>query len=209
MLISQQIVELMGGEMGVQSELGRGSCFWFHLPLELPDNTQVAEAAIALDLFDGVPLTGHDAALDNPALAATSQRATRHRVLVVEDNEINQNVMVGFLRRLGIEPDLADNGRTAVEMVQQGRCYDLILMDCEMPVMDGYEAASRILKWQRATSQMLTPIVALSAHALDKHRDMAFNAGMVDYLAKPMTYRQLVDKMARYIDLPVDAALLS
>lgn len=209
LVISQQIVELMGGEMGVQSELGRGSCFWFHLPLELPDNTQVAEAAIALDLFDGVPLTGHDAALDNPALAATSQRATRHRVLVVEDNEINQNVMVGFLQRLGIEPDLADNGRTAVEMVQQGRCYDLILMDCEMPVMDGYEAASRILKWQRATSQMLTPIVALSAHALDKHRDMAFNAGMVDYLAKPMTYRQLVDKMARYIDLPVDAALLS
>ncbi len=208
LVISQQIVELMGGAMGVQSELGRGSCFWFNLPLTMPENAEVAENEIALDLFDGVAERGLPSALV-PFRGAVNDRTVRHRVLVVEDNEINQNVMVGFLRRLGIEPDLADNGRTAVEMLQQGRSYDLILMDCEMPVMDGYEAASRIVKWQRERSLVPTPIIALSAHALDKHRDMAFSSGMVDYLAKPMTFQQLVDKMRRHIDLPVDAGLLS
>ena len=65
------------------------------------------------------------------------------------------------------------------------------------------------MKWERANGLTPTPIVALSAHALDKHRDMAFEAGMADYLAKPVTFRQLVDKIARYIDLPADAAMLS
>ncbi|HEX4940717.1 MAG TPA: ATP-binding protein [Candidatus Kapabacteria bacterium] len=207
LLISQQIVELMGGEMGVKSELGRGSCFWFNLPLTLPDNVQVAEAAIALDLFDGVTSAAMDSE-HTPAPVVPIRATSGPCVLVVEDNEINQNVMTGFLQKLGIKPDLADNGRTAVEMVQRGHTYDLILMDCEMPVMDGYEAASRILKWQRANGLTPTPIVALSAHALDKHRDMAFEAGMVDYLSKPIGFRQLVDKIGRYIDLPADAAML-
>ncbi|HVL00228.1 MAG TPA: ATP-binding protein [Dongiaceae bacterium] len=206
LLISQQIVELMGGEMGVKSELGRGSCFWFSLPMTLPDQAPVAQSAIALDLFDGVVVPLPEVEIAPPSM----MRATAGpRVLVVEDNVINQNVMLGFLQKLDIKPDLADNGRTAVEMVQRGQAYDLILMDCEMPVMDGYEAASRILKWQRATGLTETPILALSAHALDKHRNMAFEAGMVDYLAKPVTFRQLVDKIARYIDLPADAAMLS
>ena len=207
LMISQQIVELMGGELGVKSELGKGSCFWFTLPLELPDEVTTAPGAIVLDLFDGLaelPAVAPPESLPEPQ----PREGLSWRVLVVEDNEINQNVIVGFLEKLGITPDLADNGRTAVEMVQQGRHYDLILMDCEMPVMDGYEAASRILKWQRFKGIPVTPIIALSAHALDKHRAMAFEVGMVDYLAKPMTFRQLVDKIGRYIDLSTPDALL-
>lgn len=205
LVISQQIVELMGGEMGVKSEFGRGSCFWFNLPLALGENLRIADHAIALDLFDGAPLPEPA----TPAGVATVKIPGATRVLVVEDNEINQSVITGFLQRLSFDVDVADNGRTAVEMLQNGQQYDLILMDCEMPVMDGYEAASRILKWQRVKGLKATPIIALSAHALDKHREMAFEAGMVDYLSKPLTFRQLVDKIGRYIELPVDAALLA
>lgn len=208
LVISQQLVELMGGEMGVKSEYGRGSCFWFQLPLELADPSQVAEWDIALDLFDGAatgPASSHPPVLTQPVQPI----GEGVRVLVVEDNEINQNVITGFLQKLNIATELADNGRTAVEMLQQGRTYDLILMDCEMPVMDGYEAASRILKWQRSKALPVTPIIALSAHALDKHREMAFEAGMVDYLPKPVSLQQLVEKISRYIRLPVDAALMA
>lgn len=212
LVISQQIVELMGGEMGVKSEFGRGSCFWFHLPLQLADNVRIADHAIALDLFDGAE--PQSTAANVPAILPTGTATAdpspaNTRILVVEDNEINQSVVLGFLHKLGLGTELADNGRTAVEMLQRGNRYDLILMDCEMPVMDGYEAASRILKWQRENGLTLTPIIALSAHALDRHRDLAMAAGMVDYLSKPMTFKQLVDKIGRYIDLPVDAALLA
>lgn len=211
--ISQQIVERMGGEMGVKSESGRGSCFWFQLPLGLPDNVRIAEQAVALDLFDGgASLTttiNPDVKRDPAPAEPRIMDGALARILVVEDNDINQNVMTGFLQKLNLSVALADNGRTAVELIQQGERYDLILMDCEMPVMDGYEAASRILKWQREQGLAATPIIALSAHALDKHKDLALAAGMVDYLAKPLTFRQLVDKMRRYIDLPVDAALLA
>lgn len=211
--ISQQIVERMGGEMGVKSEFGRGSCFWFQLPLGLPDNVRIAEQAVALDLFDGgVSLTtamNEDVKREPAPAEPRIMDGTLARILVVEDNDINQSVMTGFLQKLNVSVQLADNGRTAVELVQQGERYDLILMDCEMPVMDGYEAASRILKWQREQGLATTPIIALSAHALDKHKDLALAAGMVDYLAKPLTFWQLVDKMRRYIDLPVDAALLA
>lgn len=206
LVISQQIVELMGGEMGVKSESGRGSCFWFQLPLELADPVRIAEQDIALDLFDGASTAPAFSRV--PVAALPAQAGEGVRVLVVEDNEINQNVITGFLQKLNIAVELADNGRTAVEMLQQGRSYDLILMDCEMPVMDGYEAASRILKWQRAKELAVTPIIALSAHALDKHKEMAYEAGMVDYLPKPVSLRQLVDKISRYIDLPVDVTLL-
>lgn len=210
--ISQQIVERMGGEMGVKSEVGRGSCFWFQLPLGLPDDVRIAEQAVVLDLFDGgVSLTAafnSDAKQDLVLAESRPMDGALARILVVEDNDINQSVMVGFLQKLNLSVVLADNGRIAVELIQQGERYDLILMDCEMPVMDGYEAASRILKWQRERGVAVTPIIALSAHALDKHKERALAAGMVDYLAKPLTFQKLVDKLRRYIDLPVDVALL-
>lgn len=210
--ISQQIVELMGGEMGVKSEFGRGSCFWFQLPLGLPDNVRIAEQAIALDLFDGAephPLTPAGAAGEVVQPDVKVMDGALARILVVEDNDINQSVITGFLHKLNIAVELAGNGRAAVERLQQGQQFDLILMDCEMPIMDGYEAASRILQWQQEQGLPATPIIALSAHALDKHKEKALAAGMVDYLAKPLSFRQLVDKISRYINLPVDAALLA
>lgn len=204
LVISQQFVQLMGGQMGVKSELGSGSCFWFDIPLGMPDSVEIADKSIVLDLFDGVSSDQeYQSAMAPRDVAVMAEgRKVSSRVLLVEDNEINQNVLVEFLCKMGIKPELADNGRAAVEMVQNGQApFDLILMDCEMPVMDGYEAASRIIRWQKTRSQQHTPIIALSAHALEKHRTMAMEAGMVDYLTKPISYEQLYAKLARYVEM--------
>ena len=208
--ISQQLVKLMGGEMGVKSELGSGSCFWFDIPLALPDDVEIADKAIVLDLFNGElpgphptadePLPGHI----HPDQIRSNGREAPFQVLLVEDNEINQNVMVEFLKKMNIFPDLAENGRAAIEKVQRnGSSYDLILMDCEMPVMDGYEAAARILKWQKTKGNPATPIIALTAHAMARHRELALESGMVDFLSKPISYAQLHAVLSRFLELKV------
>lgn len=204
LVISQQFVQLMGGQMGVKSELGAGSCFWFDVPLDVPDAVEVTDKPVVLDLFDGqLPEPEVDTNYhfhEDRVFRAKSENGCR--VLLVEDNEINQNVMMEFLRKMGLEPDLVDNGRSAVELIQEReRQYDLILMDCEMPVMDGYEAAARIVRWQKLRNAQHTPIIALSAHALEKHRSMAMEAGMVDYLTKPISYEQLRAKLSRFLEL--------
>ena len=204
--ISQQLVHLMGGDMGVKSELGAGSCFWFDIPLAMPDDVEVADRPIILDLFDGyIPDQQEMPVIEtSPVSRSFSGQDAAPRILVVEDNDINQSVMTEFLSKMDITPELADNGRAAVEMVQQqSREYNLILMDCEMPVMDGYEAAARIVRWQKSMGQQLTPIIALSAYTMEKHREMALEAGMVDFLTKPISYEQLFTKLARYLELPV------
>lgn len=226
LVISQQIAELMGGEMGVQSELGKGSCFWFNVPVGLPENVQTAESAIVLDLFDGssrfaeqtasldsaetgsgepIELAVPESGVFDSVQPEAARKETVPRILVVEDNEINQNVIVGFMSKMGLPVALADNGRVALERVKTDDVrFDLILMDCEMPVMDGYEAASRILKWQQGKHVKPVPIIALSAHAMDKHRQMALDAGMVDYIAKPIVFRDLKAKVEKYLSLKSD-----
>ncbi len=200
--ISQQLVQLMGGDMGVKSELGAGSCFWFDIPLALPDDAEVAESTIVLDLFDGtVPQPSEPMPEPRPINPRGVAPAGQYRVLLVEDNEINQNVVNEFLGKMDIASDLADNGRIAIEKVQQhNQEYDLILMDCEMPVMDGYEAAARLLKWQKTQGMQLTPIIALTAHAMDKHRDLALESGMVDFISKPISFAQLRSVLSRYLE---------
>ena len=127
----------------------------------------------------------------------------RH-VLIAEDDPINQSLIEAIMAEAGIVFSIVDNGQLALEALGQST-YDIILMDMQMPVMDGYEAANKILKWQKSKEIINTPIIALSAHAMDRHRQMAFDAGMVDYITKPITYEQLHNKLARYLDLPEPA----
>lgn len=119
------------------------------------------------------------------------------RVLLVEDDLVNQRVALGLLTKLGITADTANNGQEAVKMATE-QTYDLILMDCLMPVMDGYEA-SQALREQQETST--TPIIALTANAANTDREKCMDSGMDDFLAKPFEFKQLADLLKQWLPI--------
>jgi CheY-like chemotaxis protein len=180
--ICRQLVELMGGALGYDSELGQGSTFWFEVALPkaaTPEHTEAAprRASNGSDLF--VP----------PLLSAG-------RILVVDDNEVNQVVAKALLERLGCEVDVTSNGLDAVSAA--GSChYDAIFMDCLMPEMDGYEATARIRRSEGDTRH--TTIVAVTASALNGDREKCLEAGMDDYISKPLRPAILETVLGRWI----------
>lgn len=112
------------------------------------------------------------------------------RVLVAEDNSISVKVIRGMLKKLGVEPDTVSNGLEAFEKLQQNT-YDLILMDCEMPLLDGFGATRRLRAWEQQNHRSRTPVVALTAHILAEHKDRAQEAGMDGHMGKPIELSQL------------------
>jgi CheY-like chemotaxis protein/HPt (histidine-containing phosphotransfer) domain-containing protein len=120
---------------------------------------------------------------------------------VAEDNPTNQEVAGMMLRKLGFSPDLVANGVEALEALQQ-RAYDLLLLDCEMPEMDGYETARRIRDPRTGARNPLIPIVALTADAIAGDREKCFQAGMNDYLAKPVEPRHLAEVLGKWLAAP-------
>ncbi|RYZ97492.1 MAG: response regulator, partial [Moraxellaceae bacterium] len=123
------------------------------------------------------------------------------RVLVAEDNTVNRMVIKGLLGKLNITPELVENGLMAFDMVRKAvRPYDVILMDCEMPEMDGFESTRSIRAFERERNLQPTPIVALTAHALQEHRDAVFASGMDQYLSKPVTLDNLVSVFERILN---------
>lgn len=116
-------------------------------------------------------------------------------ILLVDDDSINQVVAQNFLKSLGCKIDLAENGQEAVSLFSRYQ-YDLIFMDCSMPVMDGYEATKQIRKQERDTHHV--PIVALTAHAMEGDKDKCLNAGMDDYLSKPLRKENLEKMLSKY-----------
>jgi len=176
--ISKQLVELMGGKIGVTSQPGVGSTFWFALPLASSDVALVPPAE------SGTTATG--------SLATV---ASSLRVLVVEDNLVNQKVAVRLLEKLGVRADVAVDGREAVT-----RCtaqdYDLILMDCRMPEMDGFQATREI---RARTIGRQCIIVAMTAEAMEGSREDCLAAGMDDYLAKPIRLSDLAAVLEKWV----------
>ena len=177
--ISKRLVEGMGGKIGVDSTPGHGSTFWFELPLETTT--------------EPVPAAAHDHAPAGPATAATG------RLLLVEDNPINQKLALTLLERLGHAADLAENGIRALEQAAAND-YALILMDMQMPEMDGLEATRRLRAG--AGRNAATPIVALTANAMQADRDACREAGMNDFLAKPFNRAELAACLARWLSGP-------
>jgi signal transduction histidine kinase/ActR/RegA family two-component response regulator len=174
--IAKELVELMGGRLGVDSRLGAGSTFWFELSLR-PADDGVSEAV-------SQPLP-----FDDSVLSA--------RVLLAEDDTINQMVVEAMLTRLGCEVDIAEDGAAACSAAARTR-YDMILMDCHMPVMDGFEATRRIRDDEAHRHAARTPIVALTADALAGDRERCLDAGMDDYITKPVSGATLAGAVERW-----------
>lgn len=178
LLICQKIVELMSGEIGIESKLGKGSTFWFEVPLALNDK------------FENAANEVNDPKVDREAVVKPLS------ILVAEDNPTNQMLIKAILKKLGHESVIANNGLEAIEKVQSGQLFDLVLMDLNMPEMGGIEATKVIRNLPSDLANI--PIVALTANAFDSAHKEVFDAGMNDFLTKPINLSALGRVLSKF-----------
>jgi len=175
--ISKQLVELMQGQIGAESRSGKGSTFWFEIPLK--------EGDLKKTIQPGSPASY----TPNPALQGV-------RILVAEDNKFNQALIINQLSRFGMDVQLAANGRLALEALE--KCdFALVLMDCQMPEMDGYQATCELRR--REAGRRHTPVIAMTANAMDGDRERCLDAKMDDYVAKPVKINKLQEVLLKWI----------
>ena len=208
--ISKRLVELMNGQIGVESQLGKGSTFWFTAQFDFsPAASRLSKPVTRSQLLNTVmasvrqPIeqtrtyTGQAVTptkLSSPVKSVPAPKI-EPRVLLVEDNAINRKVAMMQLQKLGVFADAVENGREAVEVIAKPHPYQLILMDCQMPEMDGFEA-TRSIRTAEATSGQHLPIVAMTANAMEGDREACIHAGMDDYITKPIK----LDTLAQVLD---------
>jgi len=196
--ISKTLVELMGGTIGAQSLPGAGSTFWITSPLIAGTQTQAQPTAAEQPASvppASVP-TLVDAVAAPPARGAAQMGAAR--VLLVEDNFVNQRVAVYMLAKLGHRVDVAKHGREAIDMLGKSG-YDLVLMDCQMPEMDGFEATRIIRDRSSPVLDHEIPVIAMTANAFPEDRARALACGMNDFLAKPVDRPVLASMLEKWL----------
>lgn len=194
--ISKQLVEMMSGQIGVESAIGKGSDFWFSIPLskqpELNREVNILkEPEIKKELVNWRN-ESNSSSFDKDILSEESTL----RILIVEDNEVNQKLTKLQIKKFGYSVDIASNGLEAVKAFSQRR-YALILMDCHMPEMDGFQATAEIRKLEGSDSY--TPIIALTASVMQEDTKKCYDAGMNDFLSKPFKPEELKIKLEQWL----------
>ena len=183
--IVRRLIEIMGGTLGLESQVDVGSRFWFTLRLPLAPTMPVPTPAEASAALGGEP--GRD------------QAGRPRRLLIAEDNRVNQIIMTRIISNLGHEVVLVDNGLAVLETLRGDPGFDLILMDLQMPVLDGLETTRRIRAGEAGSALQGIPIVALTANALVRHRETCAEVGMDGFLTKPVEADRLAEALARWL----------
>ena len=181
--IAKQLAVLMGGDIGVNSEVGKGSEFWV--------TVRLARQA--------TPPPQRSATARSAAHELLNQLADRHaQILVAEDNLTNQQVALSILRHLGLSADAVANGADAIQALAS-HSYDLVLMDVQMPVMDGMEATRQIRRDESASGKPRLPVIAMTANAMLGDRDRCLESGMDDYLSKPVSPQMFATTLDKWL----------
>ena len=204
--IVHTLAKLMGGETGVSSTPGQGSRFWFRIRAGIVANGEDSRLADRSSVAAAAP--------------AVAQSGAGASVLVVEDDPVNRQIIKALLGKLGLRVVLANDGQQAVDAIVAGPAPDVVLMDIQMPVMDGYAATTLIRQREAASGLPRLTIIALTANAFAEDRERCLSAGMDDFLSKPIAFDALVSMLGKWIpaesksvaavsDRPVDVRALA
>jgi PAS domain S-box-containing protein len=182
LVISQMLVSMFGGEINVESEAGQGSIFSFSLSLDIASKDNIEDKSVQVNndyLDHGI--------------------TTPIRVLMAEDNRINAEFVKEMLEKLRCEVVATRNGKEALEILQNDRNFDLIFMDCQMPIMDGFEATKQVREYEKKSNLIHIPIIALTANAMKGDKERCIEAGMDDYLSKPVRQKDFAGMIRKFL----------
>lgn len=183
------LARALGGEAGVESRFGRGSRFWFRIRAELvsPDEEAVSHPTVC-----GVPVR---------VVPSEPGPFFSGRALVADDNPVARKLTRALLTKLGLDVTLAEDGQQGVNALLGGNRHDILFLDCDMPVLDGYGATERIRGWESATARPRLPIVAVTANASSENVQRCLDVGMDAFLAKPLMIADLKTQLRQWLPM--------